>query len=145
MNNITLSGRLVADPELREFGTNTVCNFRIAVKRPYKDKETGKYESDFFSCSAWGKQGENIERYFHKGEPIEITGWVRLREYTTRDGRDGATMDVSVDRFDFPQSSNRQTDSEPSWVADARAVANAETKDDKYLEPAEDIALPFDF
>lgn len=141
MNNITLIGRLVRDPESRDTERSSVCNFTVAVDRYMK-----RDEADFFRCDAWGKTGEFVQKYFKKGDPIAVTGPLQLREYDKRDGTKGYSLEVNVQRASFvPQPPKNRDDSEPSWVADARDVANAETKDDKYLEPAEDIALPFDF
>ncbi len=53
LNHITVMGRLVADPELRNTDSGTpVCSFRIACDRDYKPKD-GERETDFINVTAW--------------------------------------------------------------------------------------------
>lgn len=51
MNQFNGVGNLVADPELKG-QNNNVVNFRIAIQRAFKNKQTGEYESDFLTCVA---------------------------------------------------------------------------------------------
>ena len=44
MNSINMIGNLGRDPQLNAAGT--MVSFSIAVKRPFKDKQTGEYLSD---------------------------------------------------------------------------------------------------
>lgn len=57
MNRVLLSGRVVADPELRYTPAGkAVASYRLAVERPFKSE--GEQKTDFLSCVAWGKIGE---------------------------------------------------------------------------------------
>ena len=48
-NIVVVSGRMVADPELRNISEDkAVCNFRIAVPKRFKPQEGA--DSDFFQC-----------------------------------------------------------------------------------------------
>ena len=68
MNKIELIGRLCADPDFRQTTSGTaVCRFRIAVNRRFKNQQTGEYETDFISCTAWRQTAEFVRRYFQKG------------------------------------------------------------------------------
>lgn len=46
-------GIIGRDPKMNSNGT--VIMFSIAVKRRYKDNQSGQYESDWFNCKAFGK------------------------------------------------------------------------------------------
>lgn len=95
MNSLNLIGRLVADPEVRHTAGGTeVSNFRIAVQR---DKEV----ADFIPCTAYGKTAENINRYFHKGEMIGISGSIRIDQWKNEMGENRSKTYCSVSRFDF--------------------------------------------
>lgn len=74
MNNITLVGRLTADPEIRiakNKEKTKIANFSLAV---FRDKE----KTDFFNCVAFGATAELIERYFRRGLRVAISGSVNI-------------------------------------------------------------------
>lgn len=75
MNRIMLSGRLTADTILDTFKAtgNEYVNFTVAVDRDYKDKD-GNRPTDFIPCFASGSTAKFINKYFHKGDGIEIIG-----------------------------------------------------------------------
>ena len=96
LNNVTLLGRLTADPVLRHTNTNRipVASLSVAVNRPMpkdKDKEQGV---DFFNIVAWQSTAEFIARNFAKGQPICIKG--RLQQSTWLD-KDTNTNRYSVE------------------------------------------------
>jgi len=74
-------GRLTRDPESTTYGENTVCRFSIAVDDGFGDKKT----TDFFNCSAWGKQGESVQNYTKKGSLVLVEGKMKSskKESTT--------------------------------------------------------------
>ena len=96
MNMVTLFGRLVADPTVRQVGNDlTVCQFTLAVDNPGKDKGT-----NFFDCTAWGKQGEVISQYVKKGQQFLVGG--RLKQDTwEKDGKKQSKVSIVVTDFNF--------------------------------------------
>ena len=73
LNKIIISGRLGRDPEVKQTSEgNDWCSFTVAVNRYAKAKE--KPETDWFSCTAFGKTAVFINTYFHKGDGITIEG-----------------------------------------------------------------------
>ena len=66
LNQIVMMGRLTRDPELRQAGDTSVCSFRIACDRDYKNK-AGEKETDFVDVVVWRKLGENVAKYITKG------------------------------------------------------------------------------
>ena len=53
LNNVTLVGRLTADPELRYTQNGTaVASFTLAVGRDYKNDE-GERPTDFIDIQCW--------------------------------------------------------------------------------------------
>ncbi len=87
MNNITLIGRLINNPELKFVGesNNAVTNFTIAVNRNYKNK-SGIIESDFIRIEFWGKRAEICAQYMKKGKLVAIEGSLRTDRYETPEG-----------------------------------------------------------
>ena len=99
MNKWIGMGRLTKDVELGT-GATAVARFSIAVNRRFKNAE-GNYEADFISCVAFGKTAEFIQKYFHKGDMIAVTGRIQTGSYTNKDGVKVYTTDVVVEETDF--------------------------------------------
>ncbi len=94
MNKVILIGRLAADPEVRySQGENAtaIARYRLAVDRRYKRE--GEQTADFISCVAFGKNGEFVEKYLHKGTKIAISGRIQTGSYTNKDGQKEQTAD----------------------------------------------------
>lgn len=97
MNNIVIHGRLTRDPELKSYTTSKgepgqVAQFGVAVNRRFGD------EVDFFNCSVFGKSGEVVAKWFHKGDGIVLSG-----EMQSRKNDDKTYWGVKVDNWDFAE------------------------------------------
>ena len=99
MNYIVLHGYLGHDPELKSYGkkdgsTGQLANFSIGVSRSTGD------ETDWFNCTVFGKRAEVIDKYFHKGSQIVVSGRVESSKYE-KNGTKLTSWKVLVDDFDF--------------------------------------------
>lgn len=104
MNKVILTGRLTADPELRQTQSGIAsCRFTVAVDRKYADKNTGERQADFISCTAWRQTAEFVSRYFSKGKMICVEGTLRTGSYTDKNHSDVThyTTEVFVDNVEF--------------------------------------------
>lgn len=118
MNKVILTGRLVADPELKTTQTGVeVTNFRIAVNQDYV-KQGEERKANFFNILAWRKIAVFINQYFHKGNGITLVGKLQTRQYEANDGTNRYVTEVVVDQVEFPLSNKNQQannySSEPS-------------------------------
>ena len=105
MNQVVLMGRLTRDPELRRTTSGiAVASFTLAVDRRFTNRETGERTADFIDCVAWRQTGENIARFFSKGQMCAVTGSLQIRDWTDRDGNKRRSAEVVVDNFYFPES-----------------------------------------
>ena len=93
MNSIKITGRLVADPELKRTQNDTpVCSFNVAVDRIYsKEKEV-----DFFTVVCWRQTAEFVAKYFAKGRKILVEGEMQSRKYTDKEGNNRTAWEVRV-------------------------------------------------
>lgn len=100
LNNVSLQGRLVANPELRHTnGGLPVTSFVLAVERAYgKD---GNTTADFIECVAWKQTAEFICKYFHKADGICIDGSLQTRLYDDRSGIRHKVTEVVVAHAHF--------------------------------------------
>lgn len=97
INRVVLTGRLVADPELRYTPSGVpVVNFRIAVDRRFKP-EGGERETDFFKVVAWRSGAEFVANYLAKGRLVGIDGRLEQRRWETAEGKKQSTIDVVAD------------------------------------------------
>lgn len=103
MNKLIVSGNLVRDIDLRYTqGTGmAVIRNTIAAKRKFKDKATGKYESDFIPIIAFGKTAEFISEHFGKGEGIQVEAHMQSGSYTDKDGNKRYTLEAVVENVEF--------------------------------------------
>ncbi len=104
MNKVILTGRLTADPELRQTQSGiSSCRFTVAIDRRFADKNTGERQTDFISCTAWRQTAEFVSRYFSKGSMICVEGTLRSGSYQDRNHPDVThyTTDVFVDNVEF--------------------------------------------
>ncbi len=111
MNNVSLIGRLTADPELRHTQSDiAMTRFTIAVDRPFSRQGEDR-QADFITIVAWRQQAEFICKYFSKGRRIAITGQIRTGNYTDQNGTKHYTTEVYADRAEFCDSKNESSSS----------------------------------
>lgn len=107
MNKAILIGRLTRDPELRYTNSNrAVCQFTIAIDRPFTNQGTGQREADFINVVAWDKTGENIGKYMTKGRLIAVEGRIQTRNYDNNEGRKVYVTEVVASNVQFLESKN---------------------------------------
>ncbi len=96
MNNVCLTGRLAADPDLKFTPSGKpVCAMRLAVNRRY-NPNLEKQEADFFNLVAFDKTAEYAANNFEKGMLLEVQGTLRDSSYTARDGTKKYRVEVWV-------------------------------------------------
>jgi len=83
MNQATMMGRLVRDPQVKYVENDkgkemAIANFRLAVNRRYGE------EADYFPCTAFGRLAEFVEDYLFQGIKIIVTGRVENDNYTNK-------------------------------------------------------------
>lgn len=103
MNNVSLTGRLVRNPEVRYIqGENPtgVARYTLAVSRPFKSNNGGQ-DADFISCVAFGKSAEFAEKYMKQGMMFAVTGRIQTGSYDGKDGKKVYTTDVVVATQEF--------------------------------------------
>ena len=146
LNQISVQGRIVRDPELRRTASGkAVTSFTLACDRDFKNQQTGEKEVDFIECVAWGGTAEMAEKYFHKGQMAVATGRLQLRDWTDKNGQKRRQAEILVNNIYFCGSKESGTQassgadngySTPAYQAPAPAANFAELD-------GEDEQLPF--
>ena len=132
-NQVIEAGHLTRDPEIKFFKNGgCVVEFGLAVNRPTYTNDAGEVieEVDFFDCKAFGKVGENIEKFFSKGKPIFVTGVLMQERWETDEGDNRSRVIIKVLRFNFV-GPREDGDSPPS------------SPPEQSPPPTEDADIPF--
>jgi single-strand DNA-binding protein len=95
MNNVTLIGNLTKDPEMRGNGERPVCQMRIA------DNSGPGDDPLYINVAAFGRQAETCHAYLAKGRHVAVSGRLRYREWSARDGARRSEHSIAADRVDF--------------------------------------------
>lgn len=131
MNKVVLMGRLTREPDVRYTqGQDQKCiaRYTLAVDRR-KARDSEGQQADFISCVAFGKSGEFVEKYCHKGTKLVVSGRIQTGSYTNRDGQKVYTTDVVAEDQEFAESKSAAGNGTGEAVrTDAAAGASGENQ-----------------
>jgi len=98
---ITVVGNLTGDPELRFTPSGAaVANFTVASTTRVLDKQTNEWKDGdtvFLRCNVWRQYAENVAESLTRGMRVIVTGRLKVRQYETRDGGKGTSVECEVD------------------------------------------------
>ena len=112
MNDIitTVIGNAVTDVSLRVTSSGTsVASFRIASNSRRFDKSTNSWidqEPSYLSITAWSQLAENVALSVHKGQPLVVTGKLKVRQWQDADK---SGTNVEIDAIAIGHDLNRGT------------------------------------
>lgn len=129
---ITIIGRLGADPELRYTPAGVpVCSFNVATDKTWNnDQGVKQQETTWHRVTVWRKHGEVCAQYLSKGKMVLVTGSVKAHGFTNRDGVIAASLEITADQVKFLSGSGAAAD----------GVGSAHDSGDKIVE---EEAIPF--
>jgi single-strand DNA-binding protein len=132
--SVTLIGNLGRDCESKYLPDGTaVTKFSLATSRKRKDGEV----TTWWNAVIFGKRGEALAQWLHKGDPVLIQGEPSLRAYTAKDGSERQSLEVDVREWAFvgskgerqtPDKYEQQLANRPK--ADFQAPPSADFSDD---------------
>ena len=109
LNQITIMGRIVADPKANYTnGGKQVASFRVAVERDRKGPN-GEREADFIDVVAWEGLAETVIKYFKKGSMIIVPGRLQIRNWKDKDGNNRTTAEVVANNVYFGDSKKSES------------------------------------
>ena len=119
MNKAILMGNIANDIELRQAQSgNLITRFRVACRRSQE-------ETDFITCTAFGKTAELISKHFSKGAKILVEGSIKTGSYDDKNtGKKVYTFEVWVSSIDFPEKA--QTASPNPTAPQGQPAPNAQ-------------------
>lgn len=94
------TGRLTADPELRQTNNGTpVANFRLAQNDATWDEQTRDWKTTtqlFLTVTCWEQLAEQAAATLTKGDQVLVHGKLRTREWQDRDGNNRNTTEIAA-------------------------------------------------
>ena len=135
MNKVILMGRLTKDPEITSTAAGTtIARFSVAVDRKFKRE--GEPEADFFTCNAFSKTAEFVERYIKKGTKVVVDGRIQNDNYTNKEGQKVYGVKIIVNEIEFAESKNAAANNE---------ATEQQTTSDNFLNVPDGLVeeLPF--
>jgi len=122
MNNVSIIGRLVKDPEMKRTEEGkAICNLRFAIDDPFSRED----RSDFINVTAFGNQGELCERYLRKGFIAGVSGRIRCDVYKDKEGANKYPIKIIAENVQFLQWPDREETQAAAPAAAAPAEAEA--------------------
>ncbi len=145
LNNVSLMGRLVADPELRHTSSDiAVTSFTLAVNRSYV-KSGAERQADFIDIVAWRATAEFICKYFHKCQLVSVLGSIQTRTYQDKEGNNRKVFEIIASNVYFAESKRENTSVDladnASNVSPQASYSNGDLNDFQEIETDDD--LPF--
>lgn len=129
MNIFSFTGNLGKDCRTGDVNGTAVCNFTVAVKSGFGDRE----QTLWVDCALWGRQAAStLPNYLLKGQQVAVSGELGTKEH---EGKTYMTLNVnSVDLV------GGKSDSKPSQAAPQQAAPKTEAP-----KPADDFSsdIPF--
>jgi single-strand DNA-binding protein len=103
LNRVQLMGNVGKDPEGKYTNSGKkVVSFSIAVNNSYKTQggETRK-ETEWFNIEVWGKLGDVIQEYVHKGSQLYVEGRLKTDKFEDKNGDVKYFTKVVMSNFQF--------------------------------------------
>lgn len=128
-NNITVTGRLGRDAELKTVGNGTaLLTFSVADDVGFGDKKT----TNWWRVSVWGKQAEGrLAEFLKKGAQVAVFGEVSMREHEGKGylelratqvnligGKSEGSGGSSQQNYQAPATTHRAPNTEPNELDD---------------------------
>ena len=97
---ITVRGFVATDPTTRHTASGAaVTGFRLATTERRFDRDATEWvdaHTNWYSVSAFGQLGSNTAQSVKKGNPVIVTGRLRVRDWSSGE-RSGTSVDVVAD------------------------------------------------
>lgn len=133
MNNLTLTGVLGKDSELRSTPSgDNVLSFSVA------DSQGREKITIWWNCQLWGKRAASLQQYLTKGQAVTVAGSVSEREWTDKEGQKRKSMDVRVN--DVALQGGRSESALPV-VAAAKPVAKPVSAGSGFDDMSDDFSF----
>jgi single-strand DNA-binding protein len=120
LNRVTLSGRLVEDPELKYLPSGTaVASIRLACHRTYAKDGARQDDAAFVDIEVYGKAAEALTQHKQKGAFLLVDGRLRQRTWEARDGRKRSRISIVAEHVSFGPNTSARAAAAPTLAPES--------------------------
>ncbi len=135
MNQCNFCGHLGRDPEVKTLENGTViANFTVAVGDRVKKKDEWVEETEWVRAVSFGSTAEYLAKYAKKGDLCLLTGKMKTRKWTDKDGVEKYSTEIIAERVQTYSREKRDASAAP--ITDHQAPLPQSPK--KQAKPAGD-------
>ncbi len=108
-NQVILIGRVCGDVVIKTLPDGKkVGEFTLAVNRPFKNGETGEYDTDFLKINVWQAYAQTAETYCKKGSTIGVKGRITTRKLEIDENTSISIPEINADNLIFINLSEKE-------------------------------------
>ena len=97
---VVLCGNVASDVRHHKTdGDVSMAKFRLAVTKSRRDADTGGWEdvhTSFYSVTAFRSLAQNVLASVTKGDPVVVSGELRVSEYLTKEGESRLAVEIEA-------------------------------------------------
>lgn len=103
MQQVTITGRLGKDPEIKYFESGKVkTNFTLATSG--YDSKAKEKTTNWFNIDIWDKKAEFVAEHFKKGDSITVIGELKKETYTNSAGEEKTNWKINAYNASYDSS-----------------------------------------
>ncbi len=139
INNITLSGRLTRDVDLRYTPSGTpIAKLPIAFDRPVQKNGVWENETSYIDIIVWDQKATYCAENLMKGSAIIVEGRLQTRTYTNNEGRSIKIAEIVSSRIHFLEwADNKRNFNDESQFENMDSETSFPDKDKDVLDNSE--------
>lgn len=151
LNLAQIIGNIGREPESRYMPSGEcVTSISVATTDKWKDKATGesKEQTEWHKVTFFGKLAEIARDYLKKGSPVYVSGSIKTRKYTDKDGVEKYATEIKGDTLQMlGRNEDTAKDDEPRHAAarNPAPAARQQSRPAQQRQPVNDLDdnIPF--
>lgn len=100
INQVTISGNLTRDCEVRHAASKDVCSFTVAVNDSWNDGGEWKDRTNYIDCDYWVSSADKVAPMLSKGAKVAVSGKLRWSQWE-KDGQKRSKVTVTASSVEF--------------------------------------------
>lgn len=110
MNKLTITGNVGRDAEMRYTPSGVaVCDFSVAVNKRRGKGAAATDETTWVKCTVWRERAESLAPHIKSGIKVMVIGEAKATAYIDKGGKTQASLEITVDEFEFLSSKNESS------------------------------------
>lgn len=104
MNNLTIIGRLGAEPVVRMVNNSSIARISLGVNTR---SENGETQTEWFEINLWNSLAVFVQQFYHTGDKIYVRGHLASSSYQAKDGTTHYVTQVVADEVEKMSTAKR--------------------------------------